>query len=154
MIKHVLFGLAALLYAAQGWAADVSVSGASVRATAPGQDSAAVSLAVTAQKDARLVAVRSPVAERAEIHIMKHEGGMITMQEVEVLALPANREVVLGHGSHLMLVGLKRQLKAGERVPLQLTVEYADKRKETIDVSAEVKPVGGAEGHHDMDTMH
>lgn len=152
MIKRAVLGIAVLFWAVGSWAADVAVSGASVRATVPGQDSAAVSVLIVSQKDARLVAVSSPAAARGEIHIMKHENGMMTMQEVDSLALPAKQEVRLGHGSHIMLVGLKQPLKAGSSVPLTLTVEYADKRRETIEVKAEVTPVTA--DHHDMHDMH
>lgn len=152
MIKRVGGGVAVLLWAAQSWAGDVAVSDASVRATAPGQDSAAVSLVITTPKDARLVGVSSPAATRGEIHVMKHENGMMTMQEVDALALPAKQEVRLGHGSHIMLVGLKQPLKAGSSVPLTLTIEYADKRRETIEVKAEVTPLTA--GHHEMHDMH
>ncbi len=121
-----------------------------MRATAPGQDSAAVSLLIRTQADARLVSVSSPAAERAEIHIMKHENGMMMMRQVEDMALPANQEVKFGSGSHLMLVGLKNPLKPGERIQLVLTLEYADKRRENITLSVEVRPLAAG---HDMNNM-
>ncbi len=151
MIKRVLLGVAILLCAVDGWAGEVAVSDASVRATLPGQDNAAVSLTIVSQQEARLVAVSSPVAERGEIHIMQHEHGMMSMREVDALPLPAKQEVQLGHGSHIMLVGLKHPLKAGDSVPVRLTVEYAGKQKETIDLKVEVAPI--AAGHHDMHDM-
>lgn len=148
---------AGMCLAFAAWAAeDVTVSGAWVRATAPGQDSAAVALTITSAHDARLVAVDSPVAEHSEIHTMKHESGMMMMRQVDSLALPAGRPVSLGAGDHLMLVGLKQPLKAGDSVPLKLTVE-SGKHKEIVAVSAEVRT--SAPGHdmhdmHDMDGMH
>ncbi len=155
MIKRVIPGIVALLWAVASWAGDVAISGASVRATAPGQDSAAVSLVIVTQKDARLVAVSSPVADHGEIHIMKHDNGMMTMQQVGALALPAKQEVRLGGGSHIMLVGLKQPLKAGDSVALTLTIEYADKRRERIEVKAEITPLtAGHHDMHDMGTMH
>lgn len=151
MAKHILFSIAALFCAAQSWAGEAAVTSAWVRATAPGQDSAAVSMRISTRKDARLVGVSSPVAERVEIHIMKHENGMMMMREVEELALPANQEVVLGSGNHLMLVGLKKPLKAGGSISLTLTVEYADKHKEIITANAEIRPLVAS---HDMHSDH
>jgi len=150
MNKRILIGIAFLFCAAYASAGEVAVTGAWVRATAPGQDSAAVSMHINTQKGARLVAVGSQAAERVEIHIMKHEKGMMMMREVEALELPANQEVVLGSGSHLMLVGLKQPLKAGGSVLLTLTVEYADRHKEVITVNAEVRPLTAS---HDMQNM-
>lgn len=153
----VLFSLTA---AAQG----VTVSGAWVRATAPGQDSAAVSMNITSARDARLIAVRSPLAKHAELHTMKHENGMMIMRAVDSMALPAKQQVSLGAGDHIMLTGLKHQLKEGEQVPLKLTVEFADKHRKTIAVKAEVRSLtamqpmpmhdmSGMGGMHDMGEM-
>ncbi len=136
--------VALMVVAAQAAAAElpVQVTGASVRATAPGQDTAAVALHLKASEDAKLVAASSPAAQRVEIHIMRHANGMMEMRAVDSLALPANQEVVLGAGSHLMLTGLKRPLKAGEQVRLALTVEFADKRRVVVQVEAPVRPLG------------
>ncbi len=150
MTKRLLLSIVALLCAAQSWAGDTAVTGAWVRATAPGQDNAAVSLLIRTRADARLVAVKSPAAERVEIHIMKHENGMMMMRQVDNLALPANREIKFGSGSHLMLVGLKNPLKPGAHIQLVLTLEYADSHRENITVSAEVRPLASG---HDMDGM-
>ncbi|HEY5995296.1 MAG TPA: copper chaperone PCu(A)C [Gallionellaceae bacterium] len=154
MTKHLLLSIAALLCAAQAWAGEATVTVAWVRATAPGQDSAAVSLHIRTEADARLVSASSPAAERVEIHIMKHENGMMTMRETESLALPAGQEVALESGSHLMLVGLKQPLKAGETVQLALTVQYADKRREVITVAAEVRALSASHDGQDMKDMH
>jgi copper(I)-binding protein len=139
------------LFATGVIAGEPTVTGAWAKATAPGQDSASVYLHISVRKDARLVAVGSPAAKHVEIHVMKHESGMMMMRQAEDLALPANKEVVLGSGSHLMLVGLKQPLKPGDRIQLALTVEYADKHRETITVTAEVRPLTSS---HDMQDMH
>jgi copper(I)-binding protein len=155
MNMRALIGIGLVLFATRAFAGDVTVTEASVRATAPGQETAAVALHIKAAKEAKLVAASSPAAKQVEIHIMKHANGMMEMRAVDSLALPANEDVALGAGSHLMLVGLKHPLKAGERVQLILTIEFADKRKEQVKVVAPVQPMGhGMEGHgmdgHDM----
>lgn len=153
MSKLQMMAVALGLVAAQAWAGNVAVKGAWVRATAPGQDSAAVSMSITSAQDARLVAVSSPAAERAEIHTMKHENGMMMMRAVDDMPLPAKREVILGSGDHIMLVGLKQPLKAGGSVPLKLIVEFAGKRKEIVAVKAEVRPLTASHDMHDMPGM-
>jgi len=150
---RILAIMALALCATRVMAGEPTVTGAWAKATAPGQDSASVYLHINVRKDARLVAVGSPVADRAEIHVMKHENGMMMMRQVEDLALPANKEVVLGSGSHLMLIGLKKPLKPGDRIPLVLTVEYADKHRESTTVSAEVRPLVSGHDEHDMPDM-
>lgn len=152
-VLRILVGVLLLGWMAQGFAGEVKVSEASVRATAPGQDSAAVSLHIVAARDARLVAVSSPVAQSAELHVMKQEGGMMMMRQVDSVALPAKQEVVLGGGTHVMLLGLKKSLKAGDSVQLQLTVEYANKRREKVRVRAKVSSLMAEHDSHDME-MH
>lgn len=141
MIKAGWMGLGALLVTVQCMAGEVTVSDVWSRATAPGQEATVVGLRITSQKEARMVAVSSPVAE-AQMHSMVHENGMMKMRKLDSLALPARQEVLLGAGGdHLMLVGLKKPIKAGEIVPLTLTVEFADKRVEKVEIKAEVKPL-------------
>ena len=134
--------MGALLYAAQAGASGVTVSEAWARATAPGQDSGVVYMRIISQKEASIVAVNSPVAGSAGLHSMTHENGMMKMRELKVLPLPAGQEVILGSGgNHLMLVGLKRPLKAGDSVPFTFTVQFADKHKEKVRATAAVKPL-------------
>jgi copper(I)-binding protein len=67
---------------------------------------------------------------------------MMKMRALGTFPLKANQDVVLGSdGNHLMLVGLKKQLNAGDSVTLTLTLQFADKSKEKIDVKAVVKPL-------------
>jgi copper(I)-binding protein len=152
MSIRTLVGMGLFVLAAQALAGEVAVSEASARATAPGQDTAAVGMHIKASRDAKLVGASSPAAKRVEIHVMKHANGMMEMRQVPSLALPANQEVVLGHGTHLMLVGLKHQLKPGARVHLTLTIVFADKHRERVKVVAPVMAVGQDEGMdgHDM----
>lgn len=146
-MRYVI-AIAMLFCAAQVWAATAEVSDASVRATAPGQESAAVRFSITSKKEARLVAIASPAAGAVEIHSMTHENGVMKMRAIEFLPLPAGKLVKLGAGgNHVMLLNLKNPLKAGDSVPLTITIEFADKHKEQIKVNAEVKPLMGGEGH-------
>jgi periplasmic copper chaperone A len=147
MIKPGWLGLAVLLYAAQSFAGEVSVSDAWSRATAPGQVSAVVGLRITSQKDARMVALSSPAAAEAQMHSMTHENGMMKMRQLDSLALPAKQEIVLGAGGdHLMLINLKKPLKAGDIIPMTLTVQFSDKSTEQLSVKAVVQPL--THGHH------
>lgn len=134
--------LAALLLSVNVYAGDVSVEGAWSRATAPGQDAAMVDMSIASKQAATLVGVSSPACKSAELHSMTHEGGVMKMREVKEIALPAGQRIGLGEsGYHLMLIGLKAPLKAGDAVPLTLSVRQADKRVVKVEVKAEVKPL-------------
>lgn len=153
MNRKSLIVVAALLLTAQVQAGEIKVSDAWTRATAPGQENGSVGLVITSQKDARLIAVTSPVAASAEIHTMTMDNGVMKMRQLEDLPLPAKQAVTLGPGSdHLMLFGLKHALKAGDKVPLTLTVQFADKSTEKINIKAQVKPLtAGQNKHHHPD---
>lgn len=149
MNKYLWAGLVACLCVSRAMAGEVSVSGAWARATAPGQDSAAVSMHITSNKDANIVAVSSAASGSAEIHSMVHENGMMKMRALDALPLKAKQEVALGDdGNHLMLIGLKKPLVAGDSVALTVTVQFADKRKEKVEVKAEVKPLTESHDEH------
>ena len=132
----------------------MSVSGAWIRATAPGQDTATVSLRITSQKDAKLVAVSAKEFAKVEFHTMKIEDGMMKMRQIHSIQLPAKQEVSLGEGDHIMLIGLEKPLKEGDVVTLGLTVELSDKTKEIVDVKADVKPLDEDSSMKGMPGMH
>ncbi len=142
MNKFLWAGLFACVAMSQAIAGEVKVSDAWARATAPGQDAGMAAVKVSSPKDARIVAVTSTASDTAELHIMVHENGVMKMRQVEYFELKANKELLLGPGgNHLMLIGLKKPLKAGDMVGLTLTVEFADKRKELVEFKAEVRPM-------------
>jgi len=141
--------IAALLCAAQAWAGDVAVSDAWTRATVPGQSSAVLRFFITSRKDAQLLEISSPLAGAAELHSMTHEQGVMKMRPLKSLPLPAGKKTELGSdGNHVMLLELKQSLKEGESVPFSLTVQFADKHKETVKAAAVVKPLDESGHHH------
>lgn len=141
--------IAALLCAAQAWAGEVTVSGAWASATAPGQEVAAMQFSITSKKEAQLVELSSPVAGAVEIHRMSHDNGVMKMHAIDSLPLPAGKAVDLeASGNHVMLLNLKKPLKAGESVPFSVTIQFADKRKATVEAKAEVKPLAASHDGH------
>jgi len=121
----------------------VKISEPWVRATVPQQKATGAFMQLTATKPMRLLEVRSPVAGVAEIHEMSMSDNMMRMRQVKEIALPAGKAVELKPGGyHVMLMELKGQVKAGDKVPLTLVVEGDNKQRETIEVTAEVRALG------------
>lgn len=124
--------------------AQVTVKDPWVRATVPAQKSTGAFMQISTPRDAKLVEVRTPVGS-AEIHEMRVTDNVMKMREIPALDLPAGKTVELKPGSyHVMIVDLKAQVKAGDSVPLTLVVEGKDKKRETIEVKAVARPLGGA----------
>jgi copper(I)-binding protein len=105
----------------------VTTTDAVCRPTPNGRAMTGCYLTLTASRDDRLVAVSSPVAGEGQIHEMKVANGMMSMAELpDGLPLPAGEAVALQPGgNHIMLIGLKQPLVAGEQVSLTLTFEHA-----------------------------
>ncbi len=154
MRRILCAGLLAMLAVAPAWADDVKVTNAWTRATAPGQDSASVQLTITSKKDATLIGFASGSAQSGEIHTMVMEGDVMKMRAIESLPLPAKTPVTLGeNGNHLMLIGLRKPLKAGHKLPFALTVKSSDGRETVLKLLAVIKPLEtpsneGHEHHH------
>lgn len=153
MQRIVMLLLALLGGQAQAAGGGVEVGNAWARPTAPGQDAGMIQFSVTSKEAAKLVAAASPAAGAVEIHVMTHENGSMKMRAVESVELPAGKTVDLGKlGYHVMLLNLKQPLKAGDAVPLTLTVELAGKKKVTVE--AKVKVEEPQHDMHDMGNMH
>ena len=133
---------AAGLATAPAASAQVAVTDPWVRGTVTGQKATGAFMQLKSPADTALVAAASPVAKIVEIHEMKMEGGMMKMNAVDRLALPAGKAVDLKPGGyHVMLMDLVKPLKDGDTVPLQLTFEDKAGKKQTVDVKAVVKPL-------------
>lgn len=130
---------AALALGPAAWAATpsaVATAGAWCRATPPAAPAAGCYVTLTARADDRLVGVDTAAAGRGEVHTMSMDGGVMRMRQLaDGLALPAGKPVELKPGSfHVMLIGPKRQLKAGEAVPLTLRFAKAAPLSLTVPV--------------------
>lgn len=117
------------------------------RATAAGQSVGGGFLKLTNGGPAdRLVAASSPASKTVELHTMRMDGDVMRMREVEAIELPAGQTVELKPGGlHLMLMGLKAPLKAGDSVPVTLKFEKAG--EVTVQLKVEAAGHGGM-GHH------
>ena len=137
-LKASILGLSLFLAAgaALAGAADtVQAVDPYIRAMPPGQSVSAAfrGLSNTGKEDHTLVAAETPAAMMVELHEHTMADGMMQMREVEQIDLPAGATVELKPGGlHIMLMGLKSQLKPGDRV--EITLIYGDGSKATVQV--------------------
>ncbi|MFC4427744.1 copper chaperone PCu(A)C [Deinococcus navajonensis] len=144
-------GLLAVLPVAAGHAAH-SVPAPSVRSVSPvralaaqvvavppviTETSAFVSLHNPGARPVVLRAVSTPVAAHSMLMVTRRDAqGRSGMQTVTRLTVAARSTLKMGpDGTHVMLMGLKRPLKVGERLPL--TLSFAD--GQTVKVQATVR---------------
>ena len=96
----------------------------------------------------RLVSASCACAARVELHTHQSQGGVARMTRVAALAVPARGEAVLAPGgAHLMLIGLKRPLREGERQTLTLVFERAGAVTAAFPVRSVIETPAQA-GHH------
>ncbi len=133
--------------------AKITVEQPWARATPAGAMTGAayMTLANKAKTADRLTGVSSDVAAKVQIHEMKVVNGVMQMREVAGgLVVPADGSVTLKPGSyHVMLMGLKKPLVAGQSFPLTLTFAKAG----TISVTVPVQAMGATGASSGMSGM-
>lgn len=100
----------------------------------------------------RLTGGTTPVASTLEIHEMSMTDGVMRMRPLaNGLSIAPGQVVELKPGSyHIMLIGLKRPLNLGDKVPVTLRFEKAGSLKLDLVVQApsgSSMPMGGAHRH-------
>lgn len=105
----------------------VQVADALCRPTPKGRQMTGCYMTLTASGADRLVSVESPDANIVQIHESRMESNMMMMQQLrDGLPLAAGQATALEPGgNHLMLLGVKEPLVAGDTVALKLIFESA-----------------------------
>lgn len=119
-------------------AVNLSINDAWLRATPPGAEvgSGYGELRNAGAKPLRIVKITSPVAASVEVHSMSMEGGVMRMRMLDTVRVPAKGVLTLEPGGqHLMLMGLRQPLVAGQTIPL--VFKLADGR--TVSVQMPVR---------------
>jgi copper(I)-binding protein len=143
-MKHLSTTLALLLATALAQA-QTTVAEPWVRGTVAQQKASGMFARITSAQGGRLVSASSPVAGVVEIHEMAMDGNVMKMRAIAGLDLPAGKAVALKPGGHhVMLMDLKQGLQAGQSVPITLVVEGPGGKRETVQVSATVRPLAAA----------
>lgn len=104
-------------------AAPLAVEDGYVREMPPGQTVSAAFMVLhnTTAKPIAIVGAASDAADQAEIHNHRHSADGMRMEKVIRLEIPAEgRQSLQPGGYHLMLIGLKRPLKAGDTIGITL----------------------------------
>ncbi|HEY3699470.1 MAG TPA: copper chaperone PCu(A)C [Spongiibacteraceae bacterium] len=142
--KRLLAG-ALMFCGANVFAGGVQIREGYVREMPPGQSTSAAFMNVVNGSDRpiAIVAAASDAAQAAELHTHSHDNGMMRMEAVKRLVIPARGHVQFAPGGyHLMLINLKRSLHAGENIGITLFDEEGKTYTAQLPV---VKMVGTAQ---------
>jgi copper(I)-binding protein len=117
--------------------AQLKVEDAWVRATVAQQKATGAFMVLTASQNSKLVAASSPLTPSVEVHEMAMQDNVMKMRQIPALALPAGQPVALKPGGyHVMLLDLRKPIQPGDTVPLTLTLEDAQGKRQSVEVQA------------------
>ena len=111
--------------------ADVEIDGAYARASIPNVPNSAAFFVIknNSDKDIAITSANSDIAEKNELHTHIKENKMMKMMKIEKLVVPAKSSLELkSGGDHVMLMGLKKELKVGDEINLELSFSDGDKK--------------------------
>ena len=117
--------------------ADVEIDGAYARASIPNVPNSAAFFVIknNSDKDIAITSTNSDIAEKNELHTHIKENQMLKMMKIEKLVVPAKSSLELkSGGDHVMLIGLKKELKAGDEISLELSFSDGDKKSIKVPV--------------------
>lgn len=117
--------------------ADIEIEGAYARASIPNVPNSAAFFVIknNSDKDIAITSANSDAAQKNELHTHIKENEMIKMMKIEKLVVPAKSSLELkSGGDHVMLMGLKKELKAGDEISLELSFSDGDKKKIKVPV--------------------
>ncbi len=115
------------IWTATAWA-ELEVIDLWARATPPGVSTAAVyaTLANHGEQPVVVTGVKTPVAKHAHLHATVVTDGMSRMsQQAELTVQPGHRLAMAPGGLHIMLMGLERELRSGDRFPLTILLSHS-----------------------------
>ncbi len=153
-IKKALLAAAAFaLVSTTALASDIMIKDPYARASGPTAISGAAFMGIMnhSETEDRLIAARSDIAERIEIHThIEDSNGVMRMVEVkDGIVIPADGMAMLERGGdHVMFMGLNRSLTQGDEVIVTLVFENAGEVEVTIPVDLERKPTHGHSHSH------
>ena len=117
--------------------ADVEIDGAYARASIPNVPNSAAFFVIknNSDKNIAITSANSDIAEKNELHTHIKENQMLKMMKIEKLVVPAKSSLELkSGGDHVMLIGLKKELKAGDEISLELSFSDGDKKSIKVPV--------------------
>ena len=117
--------------------ADIEIEGAYARASIPNMPNSAAFFVIknNSDKDIAITSANSDIAEKNELHTHIKENKMMKMMKIEKLVVPAKSSLELkSGGDHVMLMGLKKELKVGDEINLELSFSDGDKKSIKVPV--------------------
>ncbi len=121
MKKFFSFLLTGFIFLAYG--SEIIIKDPWIRAVPPSSKNTALFMTIVNKSDKQdtLISVKTDIAKMVMIHKTVEENGIMKMKHVDSLPIPPHSEVKLKPGGlHIMIMGLKRPIKEGEKIKINL----------------------------------
>ncbi|MFT5709188.1 MAG: copper(I)-binding protein, partial [Oceanospirillaceae bacterium] len=131
--------LFASIFLANSAFADVTIKDAYLRAVPPGQMMSAAFMQLTNNTDKALTIIggSSEFVKSIEVHNHAKIDGVMKMRRVPGLTIEAGDTTVLKPGGlHIMFIGLKKMIKAGEDFRFELTFDDGTSQAVTLPIKS------------------
>jgi copper(I)-binding protein len=146
-------GMMLISAAASAQTSDVQITDAWARATPGGAQTAAAYVSMESASGDKLTGVSTPAAQKADIHSMTMDNGVMKMRQVDGVDLPPGQKITLKPGGyHIMLTGLAKPLEVGQSFPMTLDFTNAGAKQVAVTVEkiGALGPGGSTSGGMNM----
>jgi len=134
-------------------ASDIQIHNGYIRAIPPTAPVTAAFMEIHNEGDQvrALVSASSSAAETVELHTHTNVDGVMQMRQVKKIDLPADSITLLQPGGlHIMLIGLKKPLKMGDKVLVSLKLDDGS----ILEMDLPVRKVTGKMNNHNHQHDH
>lgn len=147
-MKNVLFFLLLILSCSTGNDRSIEISDAWIREAPVNSDITALYFDIqnSGSSEDRVVSINTPISDSAEIHnTIIDSRGIAKMVRLEEVKIASNNSLKFAPGGmHVMLIGLNKEIRAGEEY--QININF--KNSGTKTVTAKVKGLYGVKNRH------
>lgn len=151
-MTRIAGGLLGILMTTASYAASLRIVDAWIEESPPGVPVLAgyVVLENHGPNAVRVTKVRSPKAERVEIHRSEVTDTTATMRRLTELTIPPGGRLAFSPGDyHLMIFGVEPTPQSGSKLPLEVELDSGEKITVQATVRRSAPPTGGEHDHHE-----
>lgn len=133
------FILSLLFFCPFSFSSEINITKAHARETLPDSSQSAAFMHINnnSEKKIRLISAHIKQAKTTEIHThLRTNDDLIKMRPVKFVEIPAKDTIALAPGGvHLMLLGVKKPLQAGDKIDLELLFSNGEQINTQIPVT-------------------
>ncbi|MDG4813332.1 copper chaperone PCu(A)C [Hydrogenovibrio sp. 3SP14C1] len=128
----------------------IDVDNAYIREVPPGAMATGsfLTLKNNSEQEVRLVGATSDVAKKVQLHTHINDNGVMKMRQIKYISVAAHQETKLQPGGlHIMFIGLQKELKKGQTIPMTLKFKDGSQKSLMIPVKSVMNSMNNLDHH-------